>query len=47
MDLVQTLGKEQERTDIPNFKSGDTVNVHYKIVEGKKERIQVFPRNSN
>ena len=30
------------RTDLPNFKIGDTVRVHAKIVEGNKERIQVF-----
>ena len=30
------------RTDLPAFRAGDTVRVHYKIVEGDKERIQVF-----
>lgn len=30
------------RTDLPDFRVGDTVRVHYKIVEGDKERIQVF-----
>jgi large subunit ribosomal protein L19 len=30
------------RTDLPNFKIGDTVRVHAKIVEGNKERVQVF-----
>lgn len=30
------------RKDLPNFRAGDTVRVHYKIVEGDKERVQVF-----
>ncbi len=30
------------RTDLPDFRVGDTVRVHYRIVEGDKERIQVF-----
>lgn len=42
MDLVHQIGKEQMRTDFPEFKVGDTVKVHYKIKEGSKERIQVF-----
>ena len=36
------IEKEQMRFDIPDFKSGDTVKVYVKIVEGQKERIQVF-----
>jgi large subunit ribosomal protein L19 len=36
--LEQTL----VRSDIPDFRVGDTVRVHYKIVEGDKERVQVF-----
>ena len=32
----------QQRTDIPEFATGDTVRVHAKVVEGEKERIQVF-----
>lgn len=42
MDLVHQIGKGQMRTDIPEFRVGDTVKVHYKIKEGSKERIQVF-----
>lgn len=42
MDIVQQVGKDQLRTDLPDFKVGDTVKVHYKIKEGSKERIQVF-----
>lgn len=40
-----TLAKiedSQIRTDLPAFRVGDTVRVHYRIVEGEKERIQVF-----
>ncbi len=36
------LTREQMRTDIPDFRAGDTVKVHVRIKEGDKERIQVF-----
>jgi large subunit ribosomal protein L19 len=39
---LDTLLETQPRTDIPEFASGDTVRVHAKVVEGDKERIQVF-----
>jgi len=42
MNVLDTLEKEQMRFDIPGFKPGDTVKVHVKIVEGQKERIQIF-----
>jgi len=42
MDVLQMIGKEQVRTDLPDYGVGDTVKVHYKIKEGSKERIQVF-----
>ena len=42
MDIVQQNTKEQIRTDLPEYRVGDTVKVHYKIREGSKERIQVF-----
>jgi len=42
MDVIEALEREQMRLDIPDFRSGDTVKVHAKIKEGKKERIQVF-----
>ena len=41
-NIIQNLEREQMRLDIPDFDSGDTVNVHVKIKEGEKERIQVF-----
>ena len=42
MNVLDQLEKEQMRFDIPGFRPGDTVKVHVKIVEGQKERIQVF-----
>jgi len=42
MDIIEMLEKEQMRTDIPDFRTGDTVRVHARIREGEKERIQVF-----
>lgn len=42
MSLIQSLEKEQIKTDIPDFKPGDTVKVHVKVIEGSRERIQVF-----
>ena len=42
MNVLEMLEKEQMRTDIPDFKPGDTVKVHARIKEGEKERIQVF-----
>lgn len=40
--LIKEITKEQERTDFPTFKVGDGVQVHSKIREGDKERIQIF-----
>ena len=42
MNLIDQIESEQLRNDIPDFKAGDTVRVHVKVVEGEKERIQVF-----
>ncbi|MDY4697419.1 50S ribosomal protein L19 [Selenomonas montiformis] len=42
MNIIETLEKEQLRSDIPDFGPGDTVRVHAKIVEGSRERIQMF-----
>ncbi|KIL50449.1 50S ribosomal protein L19 [Jeotgalibacillus alimentarius] len=41
-NLIQEITKEQLRSDLPTFKPGDTVKVHVKVVEGTRERIQVF-----
>ena len=42
MNLIQEITKEQLRSDIPSFRPGDTLRVHVKVVEGSRERIQVF-----
>ncbi|MGI6648176.1 MAG: 50S ribosomal protein L19 [Bacillota bacterium] len=42
MDLIQAIEQEQIRQDVPDFRPGDTVKVHVKVVEGNRERIQVF-----
>ncbi len=42
MNIIEALEKEQLRSDIPDFTPGDTVRVHAKIVEGSRERIQMF-----
>ncbi|MDP3039381.1 MAG: 50S ribosomal protein L19, partial [Deltaproteobacteria bacterium] len=39
---LEQIEKEQMRTDLPDFRPGDTVKVHVKIKEGEKERIQIF-----
>lgn len=40
--LIEEITKEQLRSDIPDFRPGDTVRVHARIVEGSRERIQIF-----
>ena len=45
MNIIKTIEQEQLRMDLPRFKSGDTVKVHMRIVEGEKERIQIFQGN--
>ena len=42
MNLIEQIEFEQMRTDTPDFAPGDTVRVHTRVVEGGKERIQVF-----
>ena len=42
MNIIEVLEQEQLRSDIPEFRAGDTVKVHAKIVEVNRERIQVF-----
>ena len=42
MNVLDALNKEQLKSDIPSFRVGDTVQVHYKVVEGTRERIQVY-----
>ena len=45
MDIIKKIELENMRMDMPVFRSGDTVKVHLRIVEGEKERIQVFQGN--
>ena len=42
MNIIQSLEKAQLKEVIPNFRVGDTIRVHTKVVEGDKERIQVY-----
>lgn len=42
MDIIDNIEREQLRDDIPQFKAGDTVRVHFKVIEGSRHRIQVF-----
>jgi large subunit ribosomal protein L19 len=42
MNLVREITQEQLRKDLPKFRPGDTLRVHVKVVEGTRERIQVF-----
>jgi large subunit ribosomal protein L19 len=41
-NVIVELGNSNKRTDLPNFRAGDTVKVHVKVVEGNRSRIQVF-----
>jgi large subunit ribosomal protein L19 len=42
MDKIKLMEATQLKKDIPDFKAGDTINVHVRVVEGDKERIQQF-----
>ena len=42
MDIIRSIEAEQLRQDIPEFRPGDTVRVHVRIVEGAKERVQPY-----
>lgn len=42
MDKIKLVEATQLKTDIPSFKAGDTLNVHVRVIEGDKERIQQF-----
>lgn len=45
MDVIKKIERENMRMDIPEFRSGDNVKVYLRIVEGEKERIQIFQGN--
>ncbi len=42
MDIIKSIEQAQLKENLPDFKVGDTVQVHYRIIEGARERIQVF-----
>ena len=42
MNIISSIEQQQIRKDVPSFNVGDTVKVHAKVVEGKRERIQIF-----
>jgi large subunit ribosomal protein L19 len=42
MNILDALDAEQLRSDVPDFRPGDTLKVHVKVVEGTRSRIQVF-----
>jgi large subunit ribosomal protein L19 len=41
-NVIETLERAQLRAGIPQFKAGDTVRVHFRVIEGQRSRIQVF-----
>ncbi|BAB06197.1 50S ribosomal protein L19 [Halalkalibacterium halodurans] len=41
-NIIREITNEQLRTDLPSFRPGDTLRVHVKVIEGSRERIQVF-----
>lgn len=42
MDIIRAIEAQQIREDLPQFQVGDTVKVHYRIIEGSRERTQIF-----
>jgi large subunit ribosomal protein L19 len=42
MNIIDTISSEQQKSDVKEFKVGDGVRVHTRVVEGDKERIQIF-----
>ena len=42
MNIIDKIDQEQMRVDLPYFRPGDTVKVHIRIIEGEKERVQIF-----
>ncbi len=41
-NVIETLERSQLRKDVPRFKAGDTVRVHFRVIEGQRSRVQVF-----
>jgi large subunit ribosomal protein L19 len=42
MNTLDALDAQSQRTDIPDFRAGDTLKVHARVVEGNRSRIQIF-----
>lgn len=42
MNIINIIENEQKRDNLPKFNVGDTIQVHYKVKEGTRERIQIF-----
>ena len=42
MNVIEQIEREHMRFDMPEFRAGDTVKVHVRIIEGDKERVQIF-----
>ncbi len=42
MEKLKLIEATQMKTDLPQFKAGDTINVHVRVIEGDKERVQQF-----
>ena len=42
MNVIEKIEREQLKQDVPDFRAGDTLDVHTRVVEGGKERIQIF-----
>ena len=42
MTVIDNIERQQLRDDIPQFKAGDTVKVHFRVVEGSRQRTQIF-----
>jgi large subunit ribosomal protein L19 len=40
--IIENIERKQLRDDIPQFKAGDTVKVHFRVIEGSRQRIQVY-----
>ncbi|MEK6197770.1 MAG: 50S ribosomal protein L19 [Desulfobacterales bacterium] len=41
-NIIERIDREQMRYDMPDFRAGDSVKVHIRIIEGNKERVQIF-----
>ena len=40
--LIESIEQRQLRSDLPQFKAGDSVRVHFRVIEGQRQRVQVF-----